>query len=896
MATQQSALTLSFFPLGTPPVIGPAFPGGTAGSGTWPTTTGAASDASVCRECTFTSGPDQGPGANAHMLTLPGPLSASPGAVDVTPLVKAYAQSLWVAGTEAGGGSSGHRALMMSAVPAVNELLSAASYKAKPWGVVQDIFDGMIDFVEQLADLPVVGLLVNGALSDLKAARDNTKPTIRVWARGFRPIGGRFKAAEWLPPQPVKAPNVAKLAIYHPQPYALEEMRFRSARAYCAFRECARAQRTTGLYEATSDAATGWWKFGLGKYRLTYRVAEPLRFEDSSSANVFAMPIEIGAKLAPIFGPLLPEFPEVAHPLVWLSGSAELASLEDFGPIVISWKRSTGPFSNIPFIPSGFQKLFVNAQHADLFVGLQVSSHLDIPKVPILPLGVVAVKASGSIDLCYGAPLPSNDAPCQGVDAPLDGGRVLDSSPSPASAPARKDALDPASGGAHAAPGLASDSPLAPIEGSFVFPALGGVTFNLPGWAPTLGGSPVASWSFPNLLRSIGTRLLQNDDRSLSLLDRAKAHLAIEVSVGITLGPVSASISGASDLTLDTRIVTTLREHVSTVDSEALEPLPVAVWRNLTGHALVPQTNVVAIPQASTVVDSNPFTVTAALSVEIPLLFDTITIHWSETIFKLDKADFVDFTTGALGEAARLRVGIFSDVGSDFIEELFPASGIPDIRSVYSHLPDPAGSSDPTPFASFPPGAADGLYDCLYEPSEPIASLPEPDPRGDPIPVPTDAMCAIGFDVLPFGPLTNGFPGVGGAPYFAINPGICADPTSLTDPWGNPLSFDHSVGKCVLSLLAFMCDGEHAIVHWQSPLYWQISRVLEPDAAGTETHPGGDYDSVGMLLAECAKSIGNEVYAQTGDAAQATAFAEEATTHLLSLHACARDGIPIGEP
>lgn len=897
LATKEAALTLGFFPLETQAVIGPAFSGNAAGSGTWPDDTGAANDASVCRECTFTSHLDLGTAANGQVLPLPGPLSAAPGAIDATPLIKAFAQSLWVAGKAADGSSSGHRALMMSTVPAVNRLLSAASYKAKPWGAIQDVFDGMIAFVQQLADIPIVGLLVDDALDDLEAARAGIAPTVRVWARGFRPVQGRFKAAEWLPPKPKKAPNLSRLAVYNTQPFALEEMRFRSARAYCAFRECARAQRTPpGRYEATHGDAASWWGFGLGEYRLTYRVAEPLRFEDSNSANVFAMPIEIGARLAPIFGPLIPRLPEVAHPIVWLSGSAELLSFQDLGPIVTAWLPSFGPFAGLALGPWVYRKLFVNAQHADLFVGLQVSSHLTIPEVPIIPLGIVAVKARGSIDLCYGALLPSTDPACMGVDAPLDGGSAIAQGPDAAYAPPRSEALDSATGGAHASPGLASDAPLALTEGQFLVPAGGPTTFGLPAWIPTLATGNATSWSWPNLIRSIATRLQQNDDRSLSVLDRARASLAIKVSLGLTLGPVSASISGDSDLTLDTRVVTTLREQVSTVNGEALNPLPLSAWSTPAGATLLPQTNFVAIPQASTVVDSNPFTVTAALSVKIPLIFKTITIKWSETIFKLDKAQLVDVATGALGESARLRVGLFSDLGSDFIEEVFPASGVSDLRSVYSHLPDPSHPNNPAPFASFPSGTADGLHDCLYEESAPIAPLPEPEPVGDPAPVTPNAMCAIGFDVLSPLNVITAFPAQIGGPYFAINPSICEDPESLTDAYGQPLNFNNSIGACVLGLVDFLCEGDHAIVHWESPAYWQISRVLTPGSDGTETNPGGDYAALGDLVADCAESIGNEVYALSGDEALATSFAQEATTHLVSLHACTQDGTPIGLP
>jgi hypothetical protein len=452
--------------------------------------------------------------------------------------------------------------------------------------------------------------------------------------------------------------------------------------------------------------------------------------DGSTGANVFVVPIAIGATTTPLSGPLFPTMPELVHPLVWVTGDAETESQEDQDEYL-------------------YLKTYMNVQHADFWAGQYVdqagvaigtqsdgsgclpgAGSCANPDTLFSWAGIVAFKVWGGLSFTAGKPVSGQ---CDNDDldnSALGDGRVwwdINQSPTPSCSinpglMARLPDWDPLDNNHHDRPSaFASDAPLGLVRGGTTFPL-----------APYENDGEYDTWAMP-LPLGAAARLTENDDRSVVLEDSADEGLGIEVTGGLTIGPLSVGISGASSISDETVQLTTVREDLSAANG--LDMMP-EEWTipNGSGVAALPQTNFVVTSETKNHSDFEPLTISAAFDLHIDI-FGGIDIDWSQPFFKKG-GEPATSNPDSTDEAGRLRVGEFSDWGNDFTEA--GATG----RATLSHLPTPDDPSSPHWFASFPATGPSTVPACLADPSVP-ADPPVPVP-GSPGKHPDEDICWVG--------------------------------------------------------------------------------------------------------------------------------------------------------
>jgi hypothetical protein len=657
---------------------------------------------------------------------------------DLSTELTSYANGLWTYGTQGG--------LRGKLLAAESSILSSFSGSYAP-----GFFATLEDFKNAIESYP-------GAAGKISMA----SPSPKTWTIAFRPLQARAKTRE-------------SGHTYVWQPMMFRQTRFRGARSYCAMREAARKQAETNyqLVSLKPESLGSWFLWDVGSGETRVKVAAPTRSLTASGANVFVIPVAIGAKVSPLSGPLIPPLREVVHPLVWVTGDAEVRHR-----VLVS------------------DKWWANSQHVDFWAGQYVEdAGVTINNVLFWTWGgFVNFYLNGGLTMTMGKPV---DGLCgSGGHSDLGDGRGwYEPSATCSSSPGLKSRSylwDPYDGGIqHNRPSVyASDAPIA-----FGRPSI----FNV---VPVEDDGGYQPWASPiPLCWGICERWLANDDRSVVLSDKVAASLGLTVAAEVNFGPVHVGVSAATSLSVETRQLTTVRDHLSLSNGEHTMPL-VYNEPNLSGNSILPQTSFVASSETFNTINIDPLTITGVFDMSISLPFGSVEVHWSKKFWSVSGVT-EDEPVGASPERSRLRVGQYSDWGIDFPEE--GTTG----RVVMSHLPSPY--DPPERFASWPWENPGGVPACLAD-TEPVGDPPPPPPQEDPT-VPPGEMCAFGPSSPCFGDPIE-CPGVRDwclahpgwqLPPNACNPGVKAQWLS---------QFSGAEYDCFAAMLDYLCGGTHQQQSW----------------------------------------------------------------------------------
>ncbi|MBX3183418.1 MAG: hypothetical protein KIT72_03375 [Polyangiaceae bacterium] len=575
--------------------------------------------------------------------------------------------------------------------------------------------------------------------------------TTTKWLRAYKPIETRALA-------------INGLTSYHPQPYALEELRYRGARSYCSMREAARQQDLLFLHPnrgrtfgTTSALDLEFWDVGYSASSIS--IGKVHKNTSSPIANAFVIPISLTSELAPIHGLGIPTLGGMKRTVAWASGDSILVSQE------------------------AGNRVWVNTQHADAFRGQRTQGSLNASYPIATFAGFITLSAVMNLDAQYGVLLPVNGQ-ANPFSTTLSGGAAW-------YAPAQRTyQMDKETGGNYRPWSVGSDSPIDPY-----FP-------NPPNWFPQ--GTAVREnndyrfWYQPtgSPSGSEGTRhrVYAQDDRSLTVADRVAQSAGLSVTGGFnqSSGPVSLQIgvSGSSWLGIETQRLTTFRDQVSVVHGAKL--LPSVGYTNppVLYEPFVNQANFIAIPEHRVSFNWNPLTIAAVIHLNLVVGPFTVSYTNNWTIYQSPNVS-LPFNSGIGPEKSRLRVGSFSDYGIEYFDPSI------NFRSTYSHLPRPDLSNEGSVphFASFPDAGLDSVGACLADTGPVPGSMPEP-PPGEP------AMG--GFDACIYGP--------------ACVPGMGLPGPTCTS-WGVPANvcspgwIDANVtNACHASVLKFLCNnGDHLV-------------------------------------------------------------------------------------
>lgn len=499
--------------------------------------------------------------------------------------------------------------------------------------------------------------------------------TTKTWKVSFRPTTGRG----YVSPAASGARGYSGIV-------PLQELRDRGARSYCAMREATYQQNggALDLGGGSSGNALGW---DVGKAYGSLRLFPPKRVEGAvdgtPTAEAYVMPMTVSAKLTPAVGRLLPDFGELAHPLMWMTGDAEVITLENPASEV------TRPCPWCPpIVKTIYTKTARNLYHADLMAGVSTNAHIGLDQLVLADLGLVKVYMGGDIDIALGQLDVSNTYGQGGVAA-----SGLSSWRAP-----RPTALSPA--GTQACDAAFSSS----SSSSWAAYAEGGLPFAF----ESASGQSFVRWN-------------SADDRSLVVRDTISESINAGCDLGLDFGPLDVGIKGQTTLAATSEMNLVVREHLSAVDAALAKPTP--------GYRSLPQTNFLVVPELHSDVNAHPLDIFGYFHLHIDLLFTDIDIDWQEKFFSLREINITNFNDGhALsGEDRRLRVGEFSE---PLLQTVAPSQ-----PSVYSHLPGTTNG-----FASFPVN----LTTCLNDPKQPPQPSKINGPKIGEGPI-KGATCAYGF-------------------------------------------------------------------------------------------------------------------------------------------------------
>lgn len=353
------------------------------------------------------------------------------------------------------------------------------------------------------------------------------------------------------------------------------------------------------------------------------------------------------------------------------------------------------------------------------------------------------------------------------------------------------------------------------------------------------------------------TRWATNDDRSVVLKDRVNEHVSISGHGGFSFGPVTIEMTGTSSVADETVQLTTVREQLSAVEGSHTLPYP---WtpQNGDGSAILLQTNFVATSETKNTPTITPIELKAQFDMVLDLpLLPPVAIHWEEPFFKLETST----TTPAaqIAEGRRLRVGEYSDWGTDFMQE--GQTG----RVVMSHLPTTASPGSPDFFTSWPSGAPDrhDLNACLADTT--IPDLPDPPDPGQPGDGPgTGSLCWYGpEDVM--GPI--------GAPLlsFDLPNQVCENSAARSAFLG---TYSGAWLACLTGVLDYLCSGSNHKEQVFGTAGQVVARVYDHAA---------DAATVGNIFTECVEDTVTEANPPSTDVAKQLA---EAYAKMFRMGAC----------
>jgi hypothetical protein len=710
-------------PASVPISVNPFAPATVAGSGSVPPNGLPNTDANRCNVCTYTK--STATSAESHVTS------------DSTP--ESYANRLWTH-----GGTGSLRTAFTNAIPKAREQFTA-SFASPVSNTIKDII-ALLKLWPGVTDANFVS-----------AGGANPAPLVpSPWFRGFQPTHTRMLAID-------------NGFVWHPDPFALEELRYRGARTFCAMREAARHQDLTGKYSQGVSTTLPFIEWRLGEAESTVAIGKVWKDVSSKNANIFVIPIAVGSRIAPLQGPLVPSPGQIVHPISWITGDSIVVSAEDNG-----------------------QDAYVNSQHADGFLGQYVGGTLKAVNLPLFTLGFLTVTGEFDFEAEFGRLLSATTGDyaftpahaTQRFVSDLARGRGYEFGASPL----RTHKLDVLTGG-HYRPGfgLPSDSPIT----------------DDPPWTVVEDDGDINGIfrfiAFPGAEH----RIRSDDDRAISVGDRIREKLSVKYAGGFNFNTsilsLTATVSGTSAIDLNIQRLTTIREQVSVVPGEKIAPVPVNVQPPLPGGVnYTPQSNVIIVPETKKDYTIEPLKVELKIhfKADFPGPWD-IEEDYTQTVYELPSINLGSNDKQIGDEASRFRIGSFTDAGLEYF------LNAADYRSTYSHLPQP-GANPIAAFASFPDPAPnrgpESVGACINDTSLPPGNVPPPKAgkKGDP---PQNKLCVYG----PTCPSAATGDGTCAVDPWAIPSNICTTiPAYLTAkgfPVGSPIR------QCMNSVLSYLCSS-----------------------------------------------------------------------------------------
>lgn len=605
-------------------------------SGTW-AVTGSDSDSRACAGCSFSAGSD----------------SAWTGRQDTS--FGSATQQTWVNGLPTFGSSDALPQALTAAAQDVETTLNGkySTGLEKAWcyawaylAVASNTFQGG-ELVPRVEDVPSGVQNKLDSLGPLAPAAICEDPTLRAGI-AQRVVTSDARRVRLFPPGYARNLNYQYTAdnlsyTYHEyaEPRCLAEMKGRGAKDYCSMRAAAIASNgaVRSLGEQTIDRFLFWQ---MGDVSGNLRLLPPSK-HIGTKANSFVMPFVIGAGVNPISGPLVPSFPELTHPVVWVTADSQHDSLESYGQIGWKW---VGTFPNLTRqAVYGYRQGYRNTVYADYLAWREKSARIELNAFPFLRFWEV-VELQASLGMHF-------DIGKQGPTDGLEEGWAA----------TRAKTLDPSE-----APYHAGDAQIARIFAPS--------QPNNPGQYVMHGPAGDYGWRVPESEQyATQVRYEQMDDRALTLRDQQSTTLGLHGAGGVDVGPFTVELSVNSTMTSTATQRTTFREELSMVNSGSTLPTSGAS----SAHEL--QTNAVVSVRQDSEVDAEPFSIKLLLSTEICIFDGCFAVDWEKTLFTTGTVDLPD-ENGRSSEPQKFRAGLFSQRGLTN----FGKDG--QRPSTYSHLPD----------------------------------------------------------------------------------------------------------------------------------------------------------------------------------------------------------------
>lgn len=633
------------------------------------------------------------------------------------------------------------------------------------------------------------------------------------------------------------------------EPTQMEDLQFRGARSYCAMGKAASALASNSNYTLADTTLTSWWGFGLGQVKPRVKLMTPEAITSPSGAEAFVIPIVLGGELNPVFGPIFPRMPELVHPLVWVTGDAEVESQEDYGTVY-------GPYGcNLVTMQCGspasqaYRKKFRNIQHVEALAGRSQTASLELQNVRMATI-------AGIIDIVGGAGIGIE----QGVldtNHPLARGQVMSAgmpAGSPISNPVRSNGLD--LGGL---PVVASDAPITRVTDPIAF-------------APLEGSTAHSAWGTISIA---GPRLTWNDDRAIVVRDSVTASLLIGAKADFSIGNIWAEFRADASINAMSKQNLIFREQASFARTDLVLPgqAPIQQLKS------VVQSNVVIAPEIERTLSVNPLTVKAKFTVD--LFFGSFS--FDRTVFKLPSVNLLNISPTIGSEAHRLRVG-------EYTQHVTQHDGLNDSPPSYSHVPNTnlsigltdTNASPGASFSSFPNNGT--VASCLATPPATV-NIPAPDGGSPATQPPLMKACYSGFRpqtivyaVIGNGTLSTTLP--------ALPSNVC-DTIQTREDYVDDMSSTCSgcnfsaQQQCIRDTLAFLCQGTHQTQLWGDGVtsFNVVSRVRD------EANPLATDATFSSLMTTCGNAFG------AGNPTAAKNFVDD----FLTVHACDSSGTLLGE-
>lgn len=463
-----------------------------------------------------------------------------------------------------------------------------------------------------------------------------TKKPVAREALGYDPDQVRWLRSQYAPNGKTSTWGPIQQKYEYSSPDVTAAVRQRGARLYCAARRAADVQAANpGSVVMGEQVALPLTIFGtridIGVVQATFAIDAPKKFTGggpgviapADGAQAFVVPLLAGIRAIPIRGlPLIPEFPELRHPIALVGGDSQVVSpqanetiLDGVIPGFCWFGTCTKPR---PSYVSASRKTWETATHADALLTASAGLDWTTGEIPVMTFGFGQVNVAFGADLAIGERQVGND-------------RVLQPALSTWSPLVRPD-LPPTP----AAWGMYNDS------------SWGIDSYHL-GTSPTPpylilmnGGAPwTPSTSSASLLRAY-----ENDDRHIATQSRLGVQASIIARGGAKISVLDLTLQGTGKIEGSIQLKHDLRNGLSQLQTVPSDP---------SIHPDVyPFDNLLVTPKTSA-------TVTLGLTVTLNIKADFGIKKIDHTVTLLDPKTSKTWGDKPWDEDRRMRLGTGSD-------------------------------------------------------------------------------------------------------------------------------------------------------------------------------------------------------------------------------------------